>query len=285
MRYSRNYYEVLFNKLFDTTIEEKIEELRKNVNVKKYRAKTIKSGDMLECEIYPIWRNNSGGKGKALKESREAQKNLNIINTRKRVVRLTNANFTKKDIWATFTYDKDNLPIDEKQAKKDMENYIRRLRDYIKKNNLPELKYIYVTEYKEDGEEKRVHHHIVMNFADRDKAEEMWQKGGRTHTRRLQPDDYGLEGLARYISKEVKEKKEKKHSKSYCTSKNLIQPKETKSDHKVTKRKVMKIVDNENIACETFEKIYEGYKYNDIEIKLSEYVDGAYLYVRMRRKE
>ena len=70
-----------------------------------------------------------------------------------------------------------------------MQNYIRRLKRYIKNNHLPELKYVYVTEFEEDKKKGkiRVHHHIILNFRDRDKAEEMWDKGGITNARKLQP--------------------------------------------------------------------------------------------------
>lgn len=283
MPHSRGYsienYEELFTLPYEDTKEEQIEALR-DKDIKKYRVKTIKSGDMLECEIYPIWNTSRGGKRKdKSKPSREAQKNLNDKNTKKNVIRLTNTNFTKEDIWATFTYDKEHLPNDPEQAQKDMQNYLRRLKRHIKKYDLPDLKYIYVTEYEEDEKKgkKRVHHHIVMNFRDRDLAEEIWDKGGRTHSRRLQPDDYGLEGLARYITKDPK------NSKRYCASKNLEKPKVSIADSKLTKRKAEKIAKDENIAGEIFQKLYEGYTFKDIAIRYSQFVSGAYLYVRMKQ--
>lgn len=282
MPHSRGYsienYEELFALPYEDTKEEQIEALR-DKDIKKYRVKTIKSGDMLECEIYPIWNTNKGGKRKDKKKpSKDSQKNLNDKNTKKNVIRLTNTNFTKEDIWATFTYDKEHLPSDPEQAQKDMQNYLRRLKRLIKKNDLPDLKYIYVTEYEEDEKKgkKRVHHHIVMNFRDRDIAEEIWDKGGRTHSRRLQPDDYGLEGLARYITKDPK------NSKRYCSSKNLDKPIISVADSKLTKRKAEKIAKDENLAGEIFQKLYKGYTFKDIAIRYSEFVSGAYLYVRMK---
>lgn len=271
--------------ILENTIEERIELLRKK-NIKNYRVKTIKSGNMLECEIYPIWRNYSEfRKRTGKKESRETQKNLNANNMQKRVVRLINTNFTNEDIWATYTYDEKHLPDDIKSAKKDMVNYIRRLKEHIKKYKLPKLKYIYVTESYDDGKKKRIHHHIIMNFSDRDFAEKLWDKGAYPQSRRLQPNDYGLEGIARYVSKEVKSGKIGKNTKSYCISRNLDKPIETVSDNKISKRQVRDIAGNENIAFEFFENEYSGYKYNDIAIRYSDYVNGAYMYVRMRRRE
>lgn len=285
MPYSNSHsidnYEDLYAIKYEDTREEIIEALR-DKDIKKYRVKTIKSGEMLECEIYPIWKTGKRGKRKEKKKpSREAQKNLNEKNTKKNIIRLMNTNFTKEDIWATFTYDNEYLPDDSDQAKKDMQNYIRRLSRHIKRNDLPDIKYIYVTEYEEDEKKgkKRVHHHIVMNFRDRDIAEEVWDKGGRTHSRRLQPDDYGLEGLARYITKDPKS------SKRYSTSRNLDKPDITIANSKMTKRKAEKIARDPNLASDIFQNLYEGYTFKDIDIKYSEFVSGAYLYVRMRQKD
>ena len=234
---------------------------------------------MLEVEAYPLWLNARGGRGKKNNESRKAQSNLNDKNAVKHVIRLVNTNFTKEDMWATLTYSDGRLPADPEQAKKDMQNYIRRLKRYIKKHDLPELKYVYVTEYENDEKKgkKRIHHHMIMNFSDRDVAEELWNGGGRTQTRRLQPDEFGLEGLTRYITKD------KKGTKRYTPSRNLKQPKVTIADSKLTRRKAEKIATDQVLVNEFFEKMYKGYHFNDIQVKYSKFVSGAYLYVRMKR--
>ena len=193
-----NYQEMFLERALDT--REQQAAALKCKDIIKYKTKTIVSGPMLECEIYPIWRTSKKSiREKTRKESRKVQKNLNNKNAVKRVIRLINTNFNNNGIWGTFTYSNDRLPSSEEQAKKDMQNYIRRLKRYIARNDLDDLKYIYVTEYSEGS---RVHHHIVMSFNNRDVAEKLWKNGGRTQTRRLQPDDYGLEGMARYITKQ-----------------------------------------------------------------------------------
>ena len=274
-------YEDLFaidNSAYEDSVEERIERLR-DKQVSKYRVKTIKSGDMLEVEAYPLWLTARGGRGKKNNKSRKAQCNLNDKNAVKHVIRLVNTNFTKEDMWATLTYSNGRLPADTEQAKKDMQNYIRRIKRYIKKYKLPELKYVYVTEYEDDEKKgkKRVHHHIIMNFSDRDVAEELWNGGGRTQTRRLQPNEFGLEGLTRYITKD------KKSTKRYTPSRNLKKPKITIADSKMTRRSAEKIATEEVSAYEIFEKMYKGYQFNDIQVKYSQFVSGAYLYVRMKR--
>jgi len=267
-----NYQEMFLKRVLDT--REQQAAALKCKDIIKYKTKTTVSGPMLECEIYPIWKTSKKSiREKTRKESRKAQRNLNNKNAVKRVIRLINTNFNNNGIWGTFTYSDDKLPNSEDQAKKDMQNYIRRLKRYLNKNELGELKYIYVTEY---SERKRVHHHIVMNFKDRETAEKLWKNGGRTQTRRLQPDDYGLEGMARYITKQ------KKDSKRYACSRNLEKPKVYEAYSKFTKRRAEKLALDENGAKEVFEKMYKNYVFNDIDIKYSDFVSGCYLYARMR---
>ena len=55
MLYSSENYLDIFNKVYEENSEEKIESLRRK-SIFSYRVKTIKSGNMLELEIYPLWR-------------------------------------------------------------------------------------------------------------------------------------------------------------------------------------------------------------------------------------
>lgn len=273
------FYEDAYTAEHEDTEQEKIEAALRSKDIARYRMKTIKSGSMLECEIYPVWNTRNGQRARKARESRKAQKNLNDKNAKKKLIRLLNANFTEADIWATFTYGKEKLPATPEQAAKDIANYIRRLDYYNRKNGGEPLKYIYVTEYEDDPKKgkKRVHHHIVINFKDRDKAEELWRGGARTQTRRLQPDEFGLEGLARYISKDPK------GTKRYVCSKNLTQPSVTVADCRITKKKAREIAENIDSAPELFRRFYNGYDFNDIKTQYSDYCSGTYIYVRMRK--
>ncbi|MFF5993679.1 hypothetical protein AAGS61_02840 [Lysinibacillus sp. KU-BSD001] len=284
-QYNVENYEDIFtvdSSAYVDSIEEHVERLR-DKQISKYRVKSIWSGNMLEIEAYPLWAVPIGKRGKRGKGSSIAQQNLNDKNTIKRVTRIVHTNFTEKDIWATWTYANDQLPADHEQAKKDMQNFIRRLKRWLKKQKKYEkfeLKYVYVTEFDDSsGKKVRVHHHMITNFPDRDVAEELWNGGGRVQTRRLQPNDFGLEGLVRYIMKD----KKKKPTKRYTISRNMKQPKITIADSKMTRKRAERIAMEEVRAQELFEKMYQGYKFNDIEIKYSEFNSGVYLYVRMKR--
>ena len=230
------------------------------------REKKYKCGKYLEVELYHI--------------SKMEQKNLNAKNARKKLRRLLNANFDNKDLIVHLTYSNSNLPKDENRAIRDRENYIRRLKNYRKRNNLPELKYIAVLEYKEATEDKRtrtrIHHHIVISGMDRDKAEELWGKG-RANADRLQPNELGFEELANYISKDPKGKKR------YSPSRNLIIPEAEINDYKYSYRKTWDL--SRNGTREDFEKLYPGYVYTTHEVQVNEINAGIYIYIKMRKLE
>lgn len=246
------------------------------------RQKTITAGNIREFEIFPIYNSRANStRARKRQESSEKQKKQNAKNTRKKIVRLLNGNFTKKDIWITLTYDNKHLPKDMKTARKDLYNYLRRIAYWMKRHGLGPLKYLYVIEYINDGKSVRIHHHVVMNFSDRDRAESFWMGGGRTQARRLQPDDSGLEGLGRYISKS----RSVKYEKAWAASRNLKQPKITVSDTAISRRRTKMFVMNENDAIAYFEKQNKGYKVVDFKAFVSDFVPGAYVYVKMRRRD
>ena len=285
-RYNDYSYEEIYNEsvLGSQSIEEKIEELRSSKVKYKYVVKTIKSGDMIESEIYPVYeRKNDTPRVDKEKDSKDSQKNLNDRNARKKIVRLVNANFGKNSLALTLTYQDKYLPT-ESQAKKDVKNYIRRLKTYLKKNNLPELKYIYVIEFVDEEEQHkskkiRVHHHVIINSMDRDIAEDLWAKG-RAEAKRLEPDDFGLEGIARYMLKL------QKGSKRWYASRNLKKPEVYRAVTKLTRRKAENMARNQNELQSLFESLYSNkYQFNDCKTFLSDITGGFYLYCRMRKKE
>lgn len=272
------------NFTLDST-QEHFEKLR-NEMLAGYRVKTIKAGPILEMKAYPFWHAPQPGekRKKQGRDSSKSQNNLNDRNAREHVARLINTNFREfVDLWLHLTYGDSKRPSSPEIAKKDMTNYIRRLKNWLKKQ--PEyknfkLKYLYVTEHTDGAKEVRAHHHMVTNFPDRDVAERIWTGGKRANARRLQADrNSGFEALARYITKE----KKSKTTKRYTPSRNLKPPIVTVSDTKLTRRRAEKIAKEEVSAQEIFEKMYPNYQFNGIEVKFSEFTSGAYLYVKMHR--
>lgn len=247
-----------------------------------YRTKTIKSGNVLECEIYPVWDTaRSTERARKQKTTREAQKRLNYKNAVKNIVRLVNSNFTDEDIWGTFTYETTKLPKSVAEAEKTFANFLRRLRYHGKRLGFPPLKYVFWTEFEDDEKKgkKRVHHHIVTNFPDRDLAERLWKGGARKQTRRLQADESGYEGMVRYCMKDPR------GTKRYKTSKNLQKPQITVADYKFTRRRVNRLVRGDSDPHGVFEQMYKGYCLTAFTHKTSEYVTGAYIYAKMAKQK
>lgn len=278
-RYRDYDYTEIYNKaLKEETREGLIEELRINQNYVYWR-KTITSGKMVELEIYPMWKyKHDIPRNKDRVESKKSQKNLNDKNSKKKIVRLINANFGKEDLYITVTYEDGYLP-DEKTARKDMQNYIRRLKHYRKKNGLDELKYIYSIGYEDNPEESkkiRIHHHLIINKMDRDIAEDLWGKG-RADSKRLQPNDFELTGVAKYIASQGSER--------WSASMNLKKPKVTMNRTGLTRTKAINLISEPVLFKDIFEKAFPNCTYKDYQAYYSEENPGIYLNIRMRKKE
>lgn len=187
--------------------------------------------------------------------SRPSQNNWNDKKSRRYAKLLIYANFRKDDYYLTLTYDNEHLPDTPDQAKKDQDNYLRKLKRLYEKQD-QELKYMWFTSYQFDddtGYLKRIHHHVLINgTVDRDLIEDCWSKGrgkskekiGRTDCRRIQPGKMNeLEELANYLTDQEKHEngRWKKGQKRWSSSKNLVKPYETKNDYKWSQRKLAEI--------------------------------------------
>lgn len=277
MPYNSAKYEFLFDLSGENT--ERAFDRFRHRNVFRYRSRTIKAGNVLEVEIFPIWNTQNEVREAKKHTTQEAQKNLNDKNAKKKFIRKINANFTEEDLCVTLTYSNGFVP-DEEQARRDIRNYLRRVREYRRKNGLPELKYAYVIEFGgKDGRRKRVHHHVIMSGMDRDKAEALWNGRGYANARRLQPDDYGLEALARYMTKEPN------GGKRWAASKNLVDPKITEADTKISRRKVEQMAEDfEAKPAAIFAALFPEYSFNECAVRYSDFVAGAYIYAKLHRK-
>ncbi|MCX7858393.1 MAG: hypothetical protein N2513_10535, partial [Deltaproteobacteria bacterium] len=173
----------------------------------------IFSGDVYEgIQTFSTRIGNKEKRSKKLGKSSEKQKGINERNAKRKVARLINANFKKGDIFLTLTY-AGEVP-DEEKAKKDLVNFLRRVKYYRKKQGMPEVKYIAVTE----SEDKRIHHHVIMTAMSMDIMCGLWESG-KAIISRLSPDqDYT--GIAKYITKES----HKEFARRWTQSRNLVKP-------------------------------------------------------------
>lgn len=255
----------------------------------RYRVKKIISGDYAELEIYPVYGNGrTMPKRERGNQTADAQKKINDRNRVKNFYRKLNANFGKHDLVLHVTYSGD--APDEQRVKRDVTNYIRRIKRYRKKIGLPEMKYAYVTE-SADGDKNptRIHAHIVMTGGGdgwqaaaqyRAKMEMMWTCGDYANADFLQPkpDSNGLEPLARYMLKN------RGTIKRIACSKNMKQPKIRTSDTVVTKRRAERAATDHAKTVELCEKICAGYECQDTEIRENEFVRGVSISAKLAKK-
>ena len=267
-----------------------------------YRTTTTVAGDILVAEIYPAW-------GQEKKTTvRKAKQNLtperiqkyNEQRARFRLELLMDNNFTADDLNMTLTYTE--APT-EAEARKDVKNYIARLKRARARKGLPEMKYVYALEDERDGRKKQLHCHLVMSGGiDRKEAEEIWRKGskarGFANCDELQPDKEGLRKLAFYIYDQNRGKETAKGKRHYTCSKNLKEPKVRSSMSRVGPGKVRKMARDFNaVAPGIMEKVYPGFEFvrglrfqenesgtmSESCVRFSDYTDGVYIRVMMKR--
>lgn len=244
-----------------------------------YRTRTVKAGPRLEVEIFPIFGRENAGKARAAKQNltpERVQRN-NEERSKRKLIQLIDANFDERDIHLTLTYL--GTPPKYETAQVDVKNFLRAVKRKREKRGMEPLKYIYTIEGNDDGTRERIHVHMVMNGGiDREELEQIWGKG-YANADHLQPNENGLEALARYITKQQKNRRK------WARSRNLKKPKQRTSDTKVSNARVKRLaVDFPNSAKEIMEKLYPEYIHVKTIMRYSDVVDGAYIRCVMRRK-
>ena len=274
--------------------------------------KTIRSGAMLEVECFPCSRR--GKRSEAVAEvtrrvSTPAQARLNQKNTQKKVHRLLEANFSPKDIVGVLTWDygqleyarmnggdiektaeKIGLPTDADEAKHQTKLFLQRVkRLFRRKGGDPtEFKWLYVVEMGKEPRDEDPHpirkFHVHLAFSgqglDRDLVEALWPFG-HGNMDRVQVYSGGLARIANYITKQ-------RHTwRRWAHSQNLKNPRITRSRYKVSPGKLSRLAVNVRVnANEIFEKLYPGYVLDEWPtVSYSDFVAGAYIYARLRRRD
>ena len=247
-----------------------------------YREKRYVCGEYLDVFIYPVFETGKHSEGKRVKRkpSTKAQEKLNQRHREEKLARLLHANFTPEDLEIHLTYKAQ--PEDDEEAKKHLQNFIRRVKRYIAKNGLGELKYIAITERGKRG--GRYHHHVTISVEkgiDRDVLEQLWtdvEGHGYANSRRLQFNEEGLEGLARYVVKSPAGKK------AWTASRNLIDPEPKTRDGRISGKQARELVEDQKQAGK-LEKLYPGYTLAKTEAFHNDVNGGAYVVARLYRSD
>ena len=250
-----------------------------------YRTRTIKAGTRLEAEVDPIYgrsQEQTARKAK-LNMTRERQQQLNTRRSKRQLVLLMENNFNyESDVHVTLTYAGEEPTLE--RCRKDIRNFINRVKRRRAERCDAELKYIYAIGH--DGDQ-RIHVHMVMNGGiPRDELERMWGKG-YANTMRLQQFGGGLQGMANYLyrqNEKARDRGERSGVHMWSGSRNLKKPKEHISDTKISNRKVRKAAADFAVAGrQIMQRTYPGYMLENAEVYYSDMVDGVYIRCVMRR--
>lgn len=115
----------------------------------------------------------------------------------------------KEGSFITLTYDEKNVP--DRVIKKHLQDYIKRLRERIRKNDETfKLKYFGVGEYGDRF--GRPHYHLITNCVDIDNIKNAW-KYGIVHVGR--PDNPAIHYCTKYVQKNIGKTKEKKERREF----------------------------------------------------------------------
>lgn len=244
-----------------------------------YRERRYICGNYMEVDLFPVFAKQKG-RGRKAKPTSEVQARLNEHNAEELLVRLLNANFTPDDIEIHLTYADREYPKSDNEMRRDVQNFIRRVKRFRKARKLDEMKYVVVPQGEEGG--TRFHFHVTMTGGiDRDELEKLWGFG-YANSKRLQFSENGIEGLARYVAKQFREKKKTAlFKKRWIASKNLEHPKPKDRDGRLSARKVKDIatVDSENLAA--ISQMYDGYVCTEIRPFYNEVNTGYYLHFKL----
>lgn len=279
------------------------------------RTRTVRAGETLEIEAYPLISVSPAAREEyRRRRSSAAQVELNRQNSIKRIRRLCEANFGSGDIilHPTFDYgfedyafsnpkdrraefDRLGLPVDEDAARNEFANFIKRVKRYVRKcgKDPKELKYIYVLEKTKEPRDEDInalpahfHFHAIISGCGCltvEKLNELWGHG-YTRAEPVNMRFNGLKGFTMYIGKRITRGGRKIR---WGRSKgNLVEPEERISDRRISRTRLARIArDVMRDGKEILEKLYPEYRLEEVPVvKYSDFVAGAYIYARMRRR-
>lgn len=279
-------YERVYDKQLDLSTGELLGEFVHPTRGVAYTTATIKSGNQFEVEIYPSFRQQIPDmlrryKGKK-RETSEKQKSLNDRHAKKKLFRLVHENFYPGDYWCTFTFKEE--PEDVEVAEKLCKNFFRRINRARKKKGLENAKYVYILE----GEAgvQRYHLHLVMdNGLAIEEVESKWGLGASQIRKLNYYKDENFIGICEYLTKEQKGIRLKGKKRWGSSKGNLVLPKPSKNRTKMSKRKVMDMVLNQDSIGERLEREYPNYNFKEVEIRYNDWNGLFYIYARMQSKK
>lgn len=161
---------------------------------------------------------------------------------------------------------------------------IEKLKAKISKLSQP-LRYIYVVEcvtYKRGklAGRKNFHFHIFLTGGlDREAIEEMWPYGMRVNCDRFQPERFGPEAAALYMSKDPQ------GAKRFVCSRSIVRPEERRRDGRISHAGVKHMAALHSDDAKYWEKRYKGYRFLRCYSRYNGFNGQWYVSVVMYRSE
>lgn len=276
---------------------------------------TVRAGEMLEVKAFPIIKIDAGARREcARRRSSPAQQELNHRNSWRKKMALLETNFGAGDIILHPTYayrrvdmgfenradlrrelEANGCPMDDDEARRKIRRLLERLKRRVKKKggDVEKFRYLYEIETTCEPREEEIdplpphyHAHMVISSCGVltiEDVNELWGYG-YTHAQRVDMRYDGFKGFAKYITKKA-QKKRRGRSLRWAHSKNLKKPVEKRSNRKISRRRAALIArDVRANGREILERIYPDYRLEEVEVKYSDFVAGAYIYARLRKK-
>lgn len=278
------------------------------------RTRTVRAGDTIEVECYPLTRIGARAVEEAARRKRQraCQEKLNRKNAEKKIRRYIEENFTTAAYVLTLTWDYGRidrfhmsaaeadrlwydygLPVDEEDARRALNNFYRRVKTRIRQRggDPRAMKHLYVLEitHANKGGFAHYHFHLVIEapgLTDAD-LKALWPHGF-ARADRLSFRDEGPARLANYLTKShttEEQTSDGRRLRRWGHSKNLREPTETVSDRKLSRRRAALIAaDVQANGVAIFESLYPGYQCVETpRVFHSDFVAGAYIYARLRK--
>ncbi len=245
--------------------------------------------------LFPGYR-KANSRSKKMKPSSETQKKLNDFHAQEKFRMLIDNNFTSSDVELQLSFDVP--PATYEEALRSIQRYLRRVRIYYSKEFAVKLKYVGVIE--KGVRRGKFHAHITMNIPDpahrgeiREKLEKLWEYGS-AHTFKLEFNEEGMRGLAKYLICNPDKPEIEGRVKRWIQSKGLKRPKVSESTGRISYEKAKKII-REELTERDLEPMYPGYtvtyiepygyKKDDNDEVIDYRQDGAYVRIHLRKNE
>ena len=275
------------------------------------RTMTWRAGRQLEIAVFPITRLSREARREAKRRrTTPAMARINHRNQVSHTMRLIEENFPAMSAVVTGTYayppqddyammdvktmareyDERRLPWELERVRMDVRNWLARLRRRVRKmggDPARDFKWLVrIEEGKEPpvpGIPAKFHFHAIVEGPglDTETVKALWEeKHGCAHVDPLRLNDDGAKRLARYFCKQRSGGRWMSHSRNL----KIVQPRV--SDRKVSRRRLARLAANVmRDGRDILEGLYKGYQLAEIRVTYSDFVAGAYVYARMRRRD